>query len=257
MYLYLYDGLLKARQYERALSTLETKLIDLGIAGKTVRLSSLLSPKQIISDETRRSKETKTVVVIGDDTSFTKIVQQAADAPVTFGWVPIGPETNLAERLGLPYGAAAAQVLSQRRVVSVDVGQFNQYFFIDSCRIPLTNVAMSLNGAITISGTAQQMQCDIWNMAPHDRTLLPPGYVPSPHDRQLEIVLQPVAKRRLFGSTLASASIFPFTEARLKFEKTVMVTVDGRTYKENQIVIRMAPQPLKLIVSRLTSGTRR
>ncbi len=253
MYVYLYDSLLKARQYDRVLSALETKLIDLGISGKTVRLSSLLSPKQIISDETRRNKEVRTVVVVGDDSSFTKIVQQAADAPVTFGWVPIGPQTNLAERLGLPYGAACAQVLSRRRVAAIDIGQVNQFFFIDSCRIPLSNITMSLNGSITISGTAQQMQCDVWNMVPADRALLPPGYEPSPHDKQLEMVLQPVAKKRLFGSTLASASIFPFTEARLKFEKTVTVTVDGRTFKENQMVIRLAPSPLKLIVSRLTN----
>lgn len=250
MYLYLYDGLLKARPYERVLSTLETQLTDLGIAGKIVRLSTLLSPKQIITDEMRRSKELRTVVVVGDDTSFTKIVQQTADIPVTFGWVPIGPQTDLAERIGLPYGAACAPVLSRRRVIALDVGQFNQYFFIDSCHVPMSHVTMSLNGAISISGVAQQMQCDIWNLSPSSVGALPPGYAPSPVDRQLEIVLQPVARRGMFRSEVASASIFPFTEARLKFEKTVSVIVDGRPYKENQMVVHLASRQMKLIVDR-------
>ncbi len=248
MYLYLYDTALKQRQYERVVSNLETSLTDLGIAGKTVRLSSLLSPKQIITEEVRRSKETKTVVIVGDDTCFTRIIQQAGDTPVTFGWVPVGPKIDLAGRFGLPYGAACAQILSRRRIASIDIGQFNQYFFIDYCRVPLSVITMSLDGKISITATAQKMECGVWNVPPQQRGLLPPGYTPSPTDRQFEIVLQPVAKRSIFGSTMAQPSIFPFSEARLKLEKTMAIELDGQIYKENQITIKLAPFMLKLIV---------
>ncbi len=251
MYLYLYDTALKQRQYDRVVSNLETQLTDLGIVGKIVRLSSLLSPRQIISEEIRRSKELKTVIIVGDDTCFTKIIQQSADLPITFGWVPVGPKLDLATRLGLPFGAASAPVLSRRRVLPIDVGQFNQYFFIDYCQVPLSTVTMSLNGSMTISATAQKMECSIWNVPPTNRGLMPPGYSPVLNDRQFEIVLQPIAKRSIFGSTMAPASIFPFNEVRLKLEKTMSVELDGHLYKENQIVIKLAPFQLKLIVSRL------
>lgn len=250
MYLYLYDASLKARQYERVISNLETQMTDLGIAGKIVRLSSLLSPKQIITEELRRTKEMKTVVIVGDDTAFTKIIQQVADVPVTFGWVPVGPKTELAERFGLPYGAACAPILSRRRVASIDIGMFNQFFFIHYVHVPLSTVSMSLNGQVTVTATAQRMECSVWNLAPSNKSLVPPGYTPSPSDRQFEIVLQPVAKRSLFGTTMAQPSIFPFTEVRLKLEKTMPVDLDGQIYKENQIHIRLAPQPLKLIVGK-------
>ncbi|MCX6780635.1 MAG: hypothetical protein NT003_00735 [Candidatus Magasanikbacteria bacterium] len=251
MYLYLYDASLKQRQYERVISNLETQLTDLGIAGKIVRLSSLLSPKQVISEEVRRSKELTTVVIVGDDTAFTKIIQQVADSPVTFGWVPVGPKTDLAERFGLPYGAACAQVLSRRRVINLDVGMCNQFYFLDSCHIPLSTVTMSLGGSVTISGAAEKMECFIWNVPPTDQSIMPPGYTPSPCDRQLEIVLQPVARKGLFSSQLAPPSIFPFTEARLKLEKSVAVEIDGNIVKESQLKIRLLPQALKLIVNKV------
>ncbi|MBI3495453.1 hypothetical protein HY065_02405 [Candidatus Berkelbacteria bacterium] len=250
MYLYLYDSLLRQRQYERVLSNLETQLIDLGISGKIVRLSSLLSPRQIIQEEQRRTKETKTVVVVGDDAAFTKIIQQAADVPVTFGWVPVGAKTELAERFGLPYGAAAAPILSRRRVAALDVGQFNQYFFIDFCRVPLARISLALNGSMQVTAEAQRMECAIWNMPPTDKKMLPPGYTPSPLDGQLEIVLQPVEKSSLFGKRLAPASIFPFREVRLKLEKPAPAVLDGHIVKENQIFIRLMPQQLKVIVDR-------
>ncbi len=250
MYLYLYDSLLKERQYTAALSNLETQLLDLGISGKIVRLTSLLSPRQIIQEEIRRSKDLKTVIVVGDDTVFTKIVQYAADLPVTFGWVPIGPKTELATRFGLPYGAACAPILSRRRLMSVDVGQFNQYFFIDYCTVPLCHVTMVIDNTITISATEEKMSCHVWNMASPKKGEMPPGYTPMPDDGQLEIVLQPIAKKSFFGSTIAPASIFPFTEVKMKLEKTTPIEIDGHTVKENQITLRVSPQPLKLIVGK-------
>lgn len=253
MYLYLYDTALKQRQYERVVSNLETQLTDLGIAGKIVRLSSLLSPRQVIQEEVKRSKETKTIIIVGDDTCFTRVIQQAADTPgVTFGWVPVGPKTDLAERFGLPYGAACAPILSRRRAAAIDIGQFNQYFFIDYCHVPLTTVTMALDGKVTITATAQKMECSVWNIPPTMKTLLPAGYLPSPSDRQFEIVLQPIAKRSIFGSTMAQPSIFPFNEVRLKLEKTMPIELDGQTYKENQITIKLAPFQLKLIVGKIS-----
>jgi len=202
-------------------------------------------------EEIRRSKEMKTVVIVGDDAAFTKMIQQVADQPITFGWVPVGQKTELAERFGLPYGAACASILSRRRVLSVDIGKLNQYFFLDYCHVPLSTITMSLDGAVSISAMQQRMECHVWNVPPQDKSVMPHGYSPSPFDRQLEIVLQPVAKRGLFGSTMATPSIFPFREARLKLDKAVTVEVDGHTYKESHITISLCPQQFKLIVGRV------
>lgn len=254
MYLYLYDASLKERQYERVISNLETQMTDLGITGKIVRLSSLLSPKQIISEEIRRTKELKTVVIVGDDTAFTKIIQQVADLPVTFGWVPVGPKTDLAERFGLPYGAACAQILSRRRVMDLDVASCNQFYFFDFCHIPLVGVTMQLDSSMTIRGDAEKMECFIWNVPPSNRSQMPPGYTPSPFDRQLEIVLQPVARKTIFSSKMAPPSIFPFREAKIMLDKPMSVNVDGNILKERQLTIKLLPTPLKLIINRRSSS---
>ncbi len=250
MYLYLYDASLKERQYERVISNLETQMTDLGITGKIVRLSSLLSPKQIISEEIRRTKELKTVVIVGDDTAFTKIIQQVADLPVTFGWVPVGQKTDLAERFGLPYGAACAQILSRRRIMELDVASCNQFYFFDFCHIPLAGVTMQLDGSMTIRGDAEKMECYIWNVPPTNRSQMPPGYTLSPYDRQLEIVLMPVAKKSIFSSKMAPPSIFPFREAKIILDKPMAVNVDGNILKERQLNIHLLPKPLRLIVHR-------
>jgi len=249
MYLYLYDASLKERQYERVISNLETQMTDLGITGKIVRLSSLLSPKQIISEELRRSKELKTVVIVGDDVAFTKIIQQVADLPVTFGWVPVGQKTDLAERFGLPYGAACAQILSRRRVMELDVASCNQFYFLDFCHIPLSSLTMQLDSSMTISGAAEKMECYIWNVPPSNRAPMPPGYTPSPYDRQLEIVLLPVARKTIFSSKMAPPSIFPFREAKIILDKPVSIDIDGNILKERQLIIQLLPKPLRLIVN--------
>lgn len=252
MYLYLYDALLKERQYERVIATLESRVAEFEINGRIVRLSSLLSPREIILQETRRKPESHTVVIVGDDMAFTKIIHQTADLPVTFGWVPVGPDTDLAERLGLPYGALAAPVLSRRKIAHIDIGCFNQYFFIDHCLIPLSTVTLALDGKFAVSATAQKMSCSIWNIPPSDKSILPRGYTPISTDGQMEIVLQPVAKKGLFGLSIATASIFPFREVRIKVEKAAPVVVDGHVIKESQMKILLAEErPLKLILSSL------
>ncbi len=109
---------------------------------------------------------------------------------------------------------------------------------------------MQLDASMTITGAAEKMECFIWNVPPSNRSQMPPGYTPSPFDRQLEIVLQPIARKSIFSSKMAPPSIFPFKEARLMLEKPASVEVDGNILKERQLIIKLLPAPLKLIIDR-------
>lgn len=248
MYLYLYDALLKKRQYERVLTALETKIHDFGIGGRIIRLTSLLSPRQLVQEELRRERELTTVVVVGDDAAFSRIITQAGDLPVVFGWVPVGQKLEVAEILRLPYGAEAAVILSKRRILELDLGQCNQYFFMDYCHLEPTFLQVKLDDNFKIGSAEQKIECTIWNLPSGHRFNLPRGYRPNPMDRQLEVVLQPWKRHGLFGKEPCPVSVLPFREAKIKFDRPVNVELDGQVLKETQVTLRLCAQPLKLIV---------
>ena len=113
MYVYLYDHFLKQKRYDSVIKAMETKLTDYGIAGKIIRLQTFTNAEAVIEDEIR--KGAKTVVIVGNDGTFARVLSRAASCQVLYGFLPVGLENSIAEVLGITVNEPACDALARRR----------------------------------------------------------------------------------------------------------------------------------------------
>ncbi len=133
MYYYLYDSFLNDRKYEKVLDKIKTGLLDLDIQGKHERLSLLKNIEALVNDEAKRG--TKTVIVVGNDKTFLKAVDVATKNGLTLGIIPIGPDNQIAENLGIPQEEKACDVIAARIISEFDLGQVGEHYFFTNLKI--------------------------------------------------------------------------------------------------------------------------
>ena len=99
MYGYIYDVFLHQKVYEKELIRIEHSLTDLGLQGSKIRLSLINNIGHAVDDLLRRG--VKTIVGIGSDQLFSKLVDQTVDQNgITLGLIPMGSHNQLAEIFG-------------------------------------------------------------------------------------------------------------------------------------------------------------
>ncbi len=129
MYFYIYDSFLKEKKYQKIISKIESRLVDLGIKGKILRLNMLKNVNEIIKEEVARGVHT--VVVVGDDKTFNLAIESAIKNNIVLGYIPL-EKTYLGEIFGIPVGELACDILSGRIIEKINIGKINQKFFINS-----------------------------------------------------------------------------------------------------------------------------
>jgi hypothetical protein len=133
MHYYLYDTFLGDKKYEKVIDRIKTRLLDLEIQGKHEKLSLLKSIDELISDEVKRGANS--IIVVGNEKIFLKVVDAAAKNNVSLGMIPVGENNHLAECLGLPMEEAACDVIAARKIVSFDLGKVNNQYFFSNLKI--------------------------------------------------------------------------------------------------------------------------
>lgn len=249
MYVYLYDNLVRESRYSSVLRAIEIQLTDLGLSGKVLRLTNYNDVRSIIEYEIKRGA--KTIVLVGDDTTFGNVIAGAADIRCTFGYLPVGGETDIARILGIPVGPDACTTLVRRRREYLDVAEVNNRYFIGQLHVPPAKVQVVYDDRFKISA-GDLMEIYVCNIKPFTpKKLL--GNAPHtvhPQDGRLEAYLQPLTKKPWWGYTTEEASIFPFNEMKVVGLKTFAVEADGRVSKESRLVIRMADCKVDMIVGK-------
>ena len=249
MYLYLYDNFLKQKNFDSVVGTIETRLTDYEIAGKVLRLSHFTSEYDIIVDEARRG--VKTVVIVGNDATFGRVLSRSASIDMTFGFIPVGPKNDIANVLGIPVGEGACDVLSRRRVVPLDVGWFNNRYFVSQLSIPPSDIEVNYDDRFTVRPGNASMELVVCNLQPY--VFVTKGQkdiVVHPQDGKLEAFLRPVVKSGWFGKHYEEPSIFPFEQMRVRGSRAFTVVADGKESKEVDIQIRLAKGKIKMIVGK-------
>lgn len=250
MYIYLYDNFLRQKKYDATVKAMEQRLTDFGIAGKIIRLQTFTSSDAIIAEEIRRGA--KTVVIVGDDTTFGHVLSRAASHEATFGFLPVGPNTSIASVLGIPVGVDACEVLSKRRKLSLDVGWFNNRFFINQLHISPAKVSVTYDERFTVSTKNAMLELVVCNLQPFVwRDGGKKQVDVHPQDAKLEAFLRPVVGKTLFGKyEYEEPSIFPFEEMIVKSKKAFEVIADGKRSKEVNVKIKLAKNRINMIVGR-------
>lgn len=241
MYCYLYDEFIQEnKRFERELLKIENRLTDLGIAGKVSRLALFRDAEEMIRDEIRRG--VTTVVVLGNDATVRQVVDVVADSNVVLGIIPVGPNNELARMMGIPEGVAACDVLSARRVETIDAGVVNGRRFITGLSIPDFNAELTCEDQYRITSVARQAQLEIRNL----------NEVADPCDGRLEAVVRTAVKTGwgVFGKTQMRETILPLKNLAIRSEQPVSLFVDGEEMTSTRFDIGVEPMALKVITGK-------
>lgn len=244
MYFYLYDAFLREKKYETALARIEGRLLDLGLSGKSEKLTILKSMKEVVQTALKRGAET--IVAVGDDQTLSKLIGIVADANVLVGYIPLGQKTEVAASLGIPKGIKACDVLSTRLIERLDLGKANTTYFLSF---------------LTLSpGKDLLIECDrSYHIEPlhglHALSIFNFGYGKSdPRDGVLEAVLKEVGKgRRSAWLTRGrnAASMFSVRHMRVKsFGTVIPAHADGQTVVKTPMTVDIVPKKLRMIVGK-------
>lgn len=229
---------------------METRLTDFGIAGKILRLQRFANPEAIIADELK--KGATVIVIVGNDATFGHILSRAATCDVVFGFLPVGAAQNsIADVLGIPIGEDACDVLSKRRKVSLDVGWFNNRYFVSQLHIPFSPITIEYDERFRVFSQSGLMELVVCNLQPFVwRGNKGDEYVVHPQDGKLEAFLRPMIKTGMFRKQFEDPSVFPFEEMTVTSKTPFVVDADGKQSKETNITIRLAKKRIEMIVGK-------
>ena len=250
MYVYLYDNFLRQKRYDAVVKAMETRLTDFGIAGKIIRLQNFTDSRAIIEDEIK--KGATAIVIVGNDTTFGHVLSRSATCETLFGFLPIGEENTIAEVLGIPVGVDACNILSRRRKVKLDVGWFNNRYFVSRLHIPPSKIEVEYDEQFKVSAK-NKMELVVCNLQPFEWKDIrsEARYVIHPQDGKLEAFLRPVTRVGWFGKKVyEEPSVFPFQEMIVSAKAPFVVEADGKQSKETKIKIKLARKRIEMIVGK-------
>lgn len=249
MYIYLYDNYLRGRKYDAVMSAIETRLTDFGIAGKIIRLQHLTNAEAVINEEVRRGATT--IVIVGNDKTFGSVLSRAAVCDVPFGFLPVGADNSIAQVLGIPIGVESCDVLSRRRKVKLDIGWFNNRYFISRLHITPGDITVEYDEKFRVSSTLGKIELVVCNLQPYIwKSKGSEDVFVHPQDGKLEAFLRPIIGKGIIKQKYDEPSIFPFEEMVVSSRKPFTVEADGKISKETKITIKLAKSKIEMIVGR-------
>lgn len=241
MYSYFYDACLQDRKYERDLALLETRLTDLGIMGKITRLALFRDGLEVIRDEIDEGAQT--LVAVGDDSTFRKVLEAVGDSRTVIGYLPISNKSMFGDLLGIPHGTAGCDVLSARLVQDIDVGEVNGRRFLHALDAEISDAVFSCDNlyTVTVKGRAA---LSMKNLSSPDEA----GST-DPSDGKLTTIVRQ-SHFSFFGRKSSFSKLF-ISEARLFANRSITVFLDGtEKLQGKEFDIRAIPGRLRLITGK-------
>lgn len=256
MYYYLYDSFLSDPKYEKILDKIKTRLLDLEIQGKPGHLSLLKNANELIEDEIKNG--VKTVVVVGNDQTFLKVINVIAKYDLTLGIIPIGENNLIAAYLGVPPEELSCDILAARKVEKVDLGLANDVYFFSNIKIDkdLNRISLKKDNFQIVP----QPNCraiNIFNLCYDTQSVADNEILKriNPQDGQMDIVIEESNKSaRLLnsrknnikcGTTLLNAN-----DLEIKSFEYLPVKLDNFYILKTPVKVSTEKEKLKLIVGR-------
>lgn len=255
MHIYIYDTFVNQKKYDATAARIETRITDLGLNGKIVRLGVMNSVDEVIESEMK--KGAKTIIVVGNNNIFNKAVNAVARTTegvtltkrVPLGFIPVGKKDNdLASFFGMGFEEEACNIISARRIQKLDLGLANNYYFLTEATIPTQGTDLEIDQNYSLQN-GEPGNISIINFATN--TKLPKNFSSSAQDRVLDLYIEKKKEKRLFSRNKKDSkqSIIPFKTLTI-LNKTKPVIID-RTVKINTPVnIQIAKQRIDIIVGK-------
>jgi hypothetical protein len=201
MHVYIYDEYVNKKKYDNILARVETRITDLGLNGKIIRLGVMKNINEAIDSEMKRGA--KTIVAVGDDGTVNKIInamikaetRSQLSAEIPFGIIPIGKENNkIADCLGIGEAEEAGDVLSARRIEKLDIAQAGNNYFLSQAKIESRGTTLEIGKDYSIE-IMETGEINIINLSTFLN--LPENANSNPQDGVLELYIKTKGSRTL------------------------------------------------------------
>lgn len=236
MYQYIYNHILSGKQYARVIREIEKRLTDLGIFGRVDKMTPLRSIAEVVHEGMRRGA--KTVVAVGNDDHARRVIEIISPHRLTFGYIPFGEPQRLARLFGIPEGIGAADVLSARRTVPLDIGRVNGQYFLSAVSIPQGRVTLDCEGRYRVT-TLREGNVRICNM----------GDASDPTDGLLEAVIEQ-PQSGFFSSRPPRPTVLPLQRISITSAEPFTFVADGRRFQNKNVHVEVMPHHLKIIMGK-------
>lgn len=251
MYCYIYDSFLQQPRYASQLNRIEVRLAELGLQGKTERLTILKNIGEIVELALKRGADT--IVAVGNDKTVSKIVNLIAGSKATLGLIPMGEPNLVAALLGVPPGEAACDTLSKRIVKRLDLGRVNSHYFLRSIEVSGGSAVLESDQGYQISTDGPASRISIANFGPRS-VLEPRSGLADPADGRLEAVIASAGAGgfgRWWRPNQPRPSVFPVKKVRVTCPTaSLALVIDGEAVVKTPATVEVAPGRLKVVVGR-------
>jgi diacylglycerol kinase family enzyme len=246
MYQYIYDNFLSEKRHAKTLAELENRLTDLGIHGRIDRMHPLKSLRESIEDGLR--KGVRTIIVVGDDDTFKKVLDVVPGKNVVMGYIPFVHPSPIADMLGIPEGVAACDLLSARLTETLDIGRVNGQYFLTAVSFPAEEMQIECEGKYRVElGRGGRVSiCNTTTLDTSDGIV----HAGNPFDGYLEAVFVPGAKGFLFRRSGAQKSVLLLRKIVARATKPFTLMADGRALQQQTAEIDVAAERLRVIIGK-------
>ncbi|MEI6378036.1 MAG: diacylglycerol kinase family protein [Candidatus Falkowbacteria bacterium] len=182
MYTYIYDNELADKKYFAPLTKIESRITELGLGGRVVRMNNLRNSRDALLEEIRRVPET--LVVIGGDQLMSQTISLIGGSGIPLGLIPLGTGNKLAASLGINE-ENAVNVLSARRLVQMDLGIVDDRTFLKKAELFGSQLALEVDELFVLHALSD-LSINIYNyLAEDEANYLPKRPVPTSGDLTL------------------------------------------------------------------------
>jgi diacylglycerol kinase family enzyme len=256
MHVYIYDSFLAEKKYDSKLAKIETRLTDLGLNGKIIRLGLLQSLKDSVANELR--KGAKTIVAVGNKKLLHECINAlmsfysgaSLDSAVPIGFIPAGQKSNeVAELLGIPLGLDACNTLSARRIECMDLGRINNNYFLCEAEITTIGTSVEIDQQFSLEiGEAGSIR--FINLAQPQH--LPSACLSSASDGKMEFCIETRKEKNFLNISKKkdSPSIFVFDKIKIENRQDAKIILDGLHEIKTPATVMTAKKAINLIVGK-------
>ena len=255
MHIYIYDTYVNTKKYDNIVAQIETRITDLGLNGKIVRLGVTNSLNNTIEEEVK--KGAKTIVVVGNNRIFSLAINTLAklkarkilNKKVSLGFIPVGKKENeIATFLGIAPEVNACDIISARRLKSLDLGLANDNYFLSEAAITTANTVIEIDENYSLE-INEPGDIKIINLL----TLTNASAInSSPFDNILDLHISTKSTKKAFNLNKGSAqdSVISFKTLKIINNQIPMV-IDGTTKLSSPVNIKIAKEKIDLIVGKI------
>ncbi len=238
MHVYIYDDFLVKRKYENLLASIETRITDLGLNGKIIRLGNMKSTISLLENELKQGA--KTIIAVGNDSTVNKVLnkilshqqKENSNDNMPLGIIPIGSKNNfISASLGIKNEEDACDILAARRIEKIDVGQIEptdpgqssiKKYFISHVYVPSQGTTIEIDKKYSIE-LIDGGEISILNL-PILKT------ASNPQDGKLELVIENKKNKKISFNNSENQSIF-------SFKKLVIINPKNQILLDNSLQV--------------------